>query len=138
MTVAVPLAALEPADIITCCGASIDSEKLLGEALKPDGSVAVTCTLPVNPFTPVTETWTDSDAPGAISTVVGCVDIEKSGWGPVSEGEAPPPQETNEKKIAAITKPIARLAAVANLQHLGCQELAVGAMRLCIFLFRKS
>jgi len=63
----------------TCCGAPIDKEKLLGDTLRPDGTVTVTCTLPENPFIPLTETCAGCVSPCASTTVAGCADKEKSG-----------------------------------------------------------
>jgi hypothetical protein len=54
-SVAVPGEELAAADIVNCSGVPVETEKLLGETVMPEGGVAVTCTLPENPFTPVTE-----------------------------------------------------------------------------------
>lgn len=70
-TVTVPGDALTAADIVSRCGAPMASEKLLGDTLMPEGGAAVTCTLPENPSTPLTEICADSDPPCAIARVAG-------------------------------------------------------------------
>ncbi|MGA9304788.1 MAG: hypothetical protein WBW31_05210 [Candidatus Sulfotelmatobacter sp.] len=70
---------LDDADIVSCCGVPTDKEKLGGDTLTPDGGVVVICALPENPFSPFIEMIADCVPPGAITTVAGCVDKEKSG-----------------------------------------------------------